>query len=99
VHTVCIYHLTATNFALGKGLSSNSLLSDQPSPEVCLCLSLQLGLSQRELELWPVLSTEVHPNCCLDCHCCLVEELLSQLLQILAELLTVRERLSYPELY
>ena len=91
MHIVRIDHLTATNFTLGKGLPSSSLFSHQPSPEVCLRLSLQLGLSQRELELWPVLSTEVHPNCCLDCHCCLVEELLSQLLQILVELLTVGE--------
>ena len=56
-----------------------------------MCLALQLGLSQRELELRPMLSTEVHPNCSLDGHCCLVEELLSQLLQILMELLTAGE--------
>ena len=60
------------------------------SHELCLCLSLELGLLEGELELGPVLAAQEPAHSSLQPHCCLAECALTQPLDVLVELLTRR---------
>ena len=58
------------------------------SHELCLCLSLELGLLEGELQLRPVLAAQEPAHSSLQPHCRLAECALTQPLHVLVELLT-----------
>ena len=54
-----------------------------------MCLALQLGLSERELKVWPLASTQEHADRCLDPDGCSMESVPSQTLYCLVQVLSV----------